>query len=71
MTATQFSEKQEEIIKILPKEFHEFVTAKAWDDGHAHGYEEVLTHLQDLVYGLSPAVAKFYENVTEAHGISR
>ena len=55
----EFERKQAQILENLPKAFHSFVSSYAWDQGHAHGYNEVLIHLETLVDGLVPAIKEY------------
>lgn len=51
MTHEEFDQKAQEILKVVPEEFHPALRAIAWDMGHAYGYSEVLNVLKDIVYG--------------------
>ena len=48
MTEQEFAERQTELLSHLPTEFRAAVAYKAWQDGHAYGYEEVLIHVEEL-----------------------
>jgi len=56
MTDKEFEQKQGEILKEIPIDFHGALSGLAWDLGHAYGYEEVIIHLQDLVSGLKDSI---------------
>jgi hypothetical protein len=49
MTDEEFNNRQTTLLVDIPKEFHGALSYHAWESGHAYGYEEVLSHLQDLV----------------------
>jgi len=58
MTEQEFATKQVEILASVPKAFRGWLSHKAWEDGHAYGYEEVLSHLDDLTSGLKECLGK-------------
>jgi len=58
MTEQEFLAKQTEILAFVPDFYHEWLSYKAWDDGHAFGYKEVLLHLEDFVCGLTKCLEK-------------
>ena len=36
---------------------------RAWEDGHAYGFEEVLIHLKDLIADFEEPIMKFAERI--------
>lgn len=58
MTEQEFAAKQDEILSSIPEAFRGWLSHKAWEDGHAFGYEEVLLLLTDLVDGLKECLGK-------------
>lgn len=49
MTTAEFNEEQATQLQQVPAEFHSALVRKAWEDGHASGYEEVLRVLDSLI----------------------
>ena len=49
MNKEQYEEKAAELLKNVPKKYHEKIKNRAWEYGHAFGYSEVYTYLMDLV----------------------
>jgi len=58
MTEEKFAAKQAEMLSSIPKVFRGWLSHKAWEDGHAFGYGEVLLLLADLVDGLKECLEK-------------
>jgi hypothetical protein len=63
MTEVEFVKKQDELLKNIPEEFKGAMSYRAWEDGHAYGFEEVLNHLTDLIADLEEPIMKFMERV--------
>lgn len=55
----EFAEEQDKLLQDLPEEFRGFVSAYAWDQGHAYGYSEVLLHVQDLADQLKGPISQY------------
>lgn len=50
MTSEEFFKKHEELLKELHPELATVLAKLAWEEGHACGYEEVLSYLSGYVY---------------------
>lgn len=59
MDNQEFEQRQEEILKNIPEEFHSAVRWHAYGQGHAFGHEEVLIHVHDLVDMLKEPIAEY------------
>lgn len=59
MDNQEFEQRQEEILKDIPEEFHSAVKWHAWDRGHSSGYESVLSCVADLVDMLKDPIAEY------------
>lgn len=59
MDNQEFEQRQDEILKDIPQEFHSAVRWHAYDRGHAYGHNEVLIHVQDLVDMLKEPIAEY------------
>jgi len=55
----EFQDQEATLIQALPAEFQKFIRDYAWEQGHAHGYEEVLIHVASLRDALLPAIKAF------------
>lgn len=56
---TMFARHQAYMLKDIPKEFHGPLSYKAYEDGHAYGNSEILSHLEDLVGMLAKPLAEY------------
>lgn len=65
MTEEEFRQEQVEILSEVPHEFHEAFISMAWDRGHSSGYEEVISHLKNLVNELSSSINAFARRVSK------
>jgi len=63
MTEEEFKQRQDDLLTAVPKEFHSYLSHKAWEDGHACGYEEVITILSSHVDEIQDSIKKFEEEV--------
>jgi hypothetical protein len=52
----EFHAKERELIGDLPEPFFQFVSALAWDLGHAYGFSEVLNYADDIGENLRRAI---------------
>lgn len=59
MDEKEFEQRQDEILKDIPEEFHSAVKWHAWDRGHSSGYELVLNCVAELVYMLKKPIAEY------------
>lgn len=66
MDNQEFEQRQEEILKDIPEEFHSAVRWHAYDHGHAYGHEEVLIHVQNLVDMLKEPIVKYTERLIKS-----
>lgn len=64
MTPEEFQTKQEEMLSRVPVEFHSNLKVKAWEEGHAYGYNEVLLHLDDFIYMIEKPLAEYVKRIT-------
>lgn len=48
MTKEEYEAEMDDILQSVPEQYREKVRAKAWDDGHAYGYREVIGQALDL-----------------------
>ena len=63
MTKEEFGKQQEELLKDLPEEFKGFVSYKAWEEGHAEGFENIICILSDLVSDLKDNIVMFEQRI--------
>lgn len=65
MTNQEFAELQENLFDEydIPQEFRGAISYKAWEDGHAYGYSEVISHLRDLIYMLEKPLKDFTKRI--------
>lgn len=63
MTEVEFNEEMAEVTAELPEEFAAYVARKAWEDGHANGYEEVASIAGNMASELKPVVAKYTDRL--------
>jgi hypothetical protein len=59
MTEAQFTERQAQLLKDIPEDFHGALTHLAWEQGHSYGYEEVLGDLENLVTHLREPILRY------------
>lgn len=59
MTYTEYNEKENELLKDVPVEFHSVLSYMAYDHSHSGGYEEVLNTLTNYVHQLSQAITAY------------
>jgi len=63
MTPEQYSKEQEDILADVPKEFHSAFSVMAYERGHSSGYEECISHLEELVNELKIPIANFENRI--------
>ena len=63
--AEEFRKKQDEFLEQIPHEFHKALKHMAWEESHAHGYNEVLETLDDMIFHLKPAIEEFEKRLLE------
>ena len=56
MTQEEFGTEQDNLLKTMPVELHDFLRSYAWDQGHSSGYEEVINILEELVTRMKPGL---------------
>ena len=66
MDEKEFEQRQDEILKDIPEEFHSAVKWHAYDHGHAFGYEEVVIHVHNLVDMLKEPIIKYTERLNKS-----
>lgn len=59
MTEAEFEKAQNALLRNLPLAFHCTLSSKAWSDGHAHGFEEVISILENLVSAFEIPMHKY------------
>lgn len=59
MTQDEFVVEQEEILKVVPEDFHSTFRTMAWDRGHSAGYEEVILVLKGLINDLAEPIKNY------------
>jgi hypothetical protein len=59
MTEEDYSRDLAEALSNLPPEFAEYVSGKAYEDGHSAGYEEVVSMARSMASSLKIAVDKY------------
>lgn len=57
MTEAEFAKEQEDYLKCLPPELRSPVAYYAYEKGHSAGYEDILSHVKQLVEMLNLPVA--------------
>lgn len=50
----------------VPEEFRGWLATLAWEEGHSAGYDCVLNHLDDLIFGLAEPLKAYTKRVTIA-----
>jgi hypothetical protein len=60
MTIEEFQDEKKKILSRIPEQFHNVLSQKAWDDGHAYGFREVLNYLDELVTLLDAPIRSFH-----------
>jgi hypothetical protein len=63
LTDAEFTERQNEILKGVPKEFHGALSYYAYQQGHSNGNSEILIILCDLVDALEKPISDFEERI--------
>lgn len=66
MTESEFVDKQNKMLSNIPASFHSWLCSRAWDSGHAYGYEEVISHLSDLLDGFDKALKDYDKAIMKA-----
>lgn len=66
MNEIEFAARQDEILSELPQEFRGAVSFKAYQDGHAGGYEEVMGHLIELVDMLKQPIIDYTARIKQS-----
>ena len=62
MTEDEFTKEEEKILERLPVQFRAAVSYRAYEMGHAYGWDEVLLHLQELVEMLVEPIKEFQKS---------
>lgn len=65
MTEREFTERQNKLLAELPEEFRGVVSFKAYQDGHASGYEEILIHVADFVGMLKKPIIAYTARIKQ------
>lgn len=66
MTKEEFKTKKEELLSEIPKEFHLFVTALAWELGHT-GWPQTINYMIMIIEDLKPAIKNYTTGCTCHH----
>ncbi len=59
MTDDDYNRELNEALNDLPDEFRDFISQRAYEDGHSAGYEEIVNLARSLATDLKPAVDKY------------
>jgi hypothetical protein len=59
MTSEEFTAKQTELLKGIPKQFHGALSGLAWEQGHSSGYAKALCCLSDLIDDLQGSITAY------------
>lgn len=65
MTQEDFEARESELLARLPEDFRSTISYMAYERGHAYGYNEVLGHVESLVYDLLPAIEAYTARITK------
>jgi len=63
MKKETFEVVQKELLKGIPEEFRDWISAYAYEHGHANGYSEVTSILEDVIDGLAGPIEKFEKRI--------
>jgi hypothetical protein len=63
MTSKEFEDKEREILKRVPPEFHGAISYYAYQHGHGCGMNDVLIYAEELVDALEGAIEKFAASI--------
>lgn len=63
MTHEEFERQEAELLARLPEELRPTISWMAYERGHAHGHEEVLGHVQQLVDDLEEPIKQLISRV--------
>jgi len=63
-----FWEEQNKILTDVPREFRDFLSQFAWEQGHASGYNEVIAILKDLVFEFGIALKQYQDKEPHKSG---
>ena len=63
MTDQEYTDKQKELLKDIPIEFHGTLSYMAYDRGHSCGYDECINILSDMVYELKTPIKQYTERI--------
>lgn len=55
----EFNQKEQQILRDIPVQFHDYFSQLAYKRGHAYGYNEVLNHLEDYICGFMKALKEY------------
>lgn len=58
MTKDEFIVKQQKLLDQVPEAFRSWLSAYAYEHGHANGFDEVIVYLSELVNGLVQVLDK-------------
>lgn len=58
-----YEERKSELLNKIPKEFHNFVSQYAWENGHSSGYDEVINIMSELICRLHPCIKEYEKSV--------
>lgn len=69
MFKSEFENKQKEIFDdcLTPKEFREAIAKLAWNEGHSHGYEEVLIYVEEFATSFKEPFKQYNERMLMFH----
>ena len=63
MTHEEYSNKQTELLKDIPVEFHNTLSYMAYENGHSNGYEECIIYLKEYISNLKDPIKQFQQRL--------
>lgn len=63
MTQQEFDTEMESVVSEVPTEFHDFIKAYAWMEGHSSGRENVVSIASELVTRLADPIKAYEKSV--------
>lgn len=63
MTSEEYALEMDILLQDIPKEFHDYVRAQAYDRGHSSGYQEVYNIAVDIMYSLKAPIKEYTDRI--------
>jgi hypothetical protein len=69
MTEEEYQEEETKLFddQKIPEVLRPELSYFAYDQWHGYGYDEILNHLQDLIYALSPPLQTLIEQAKQTN----